>query len=110
LRSAEIPNLKEIYRDEAIGVAGLHIVIGKLVLHSEIFGRPDRLKLDKVLEIATLIDERLAAKGVTELYTWAETDEQYRWNLFTGFKPTGEEVVFDPPYVRPVYEFKKELI
>lgn len=110
MRSAEIPNLKEIYRDEAVGVAGLHTVLGKLVLHSEIFGRPDRGKLDKVLEIATLIDERLAAKGVTELYTWAETDEQYRWNLFTGFKPTGEEVLFDPPYPRPVYEFKKDLI
>lgn len=81
----------------------------KLVLHSELFGVIDRDKLQRALEVATLLDERLAARGVTELFTWAETDEQYRFNLFMGFKPTGAEVVFEQPLPNPVYEFKKDL-
>ena len=56
-----------------------------------------------------MIDEGFRSRGIDKLYTWAETDEQYRYNLFMGFKPTGEEIVFSYDYPNTVYEFVKEL-
>jgi hypothetical protein len=109
LDTQELPNLKEIFRDEDIGVAAVHILGDKLVLHSELFGRRDRQKLEQAQLISVMIDEAFKDKGVDKLYTWAETEEQYRYNIFLGYKPTGEEVVMPEDYPRKVFEFVKEL-
>lgn len=109
LDTQALPNLKELFRDEAIGCAAVHLLGDKLILHSEIFGQRDRRKLEQVQEISAMIDNSFKEKGVEKLYTWAETDEQYRFNLFLGYKPTGEEVVMPEDYPRKVFEFEKVL-
>lgn len=108
LATAELPNLKEVFYDEDIGVCAVHILGDKFILHSEIFGRRDREKLAQIQEVNAAIDNGFRSRGITEIYTWAETDEQYRYNIFLGFTPTGNEVVL-PGYDKTVYEFKKEL-
>ncbi len=55
-----------------------------------------------------MIDEGFRSRGIEKLYTWAETDEQYRYNQFLGYTPNGLEVVL-PGYDKPVYEFEKAL-
>lgn len=109
LRTGEIPNLKELFRDENLGVCGVHVLDGKLIIHSQLFGEPTKDRLARAREASIAVDEAFRARGVKEIYTWAETDEQYRYNLFLGFKPTEKEVVFDPPRENAVYEFVKEL-
>ena len=108
LATAELPNLKEIFRDEDIGVCALHLVDEKIVIHSELFGRVDKTKLSQAREVSDAIDVALKERGVQTLYTWAGTDEQYRYNLFMGFKPTGKEVTFDGK-LSGFFEFEKEL-
>jgi hypothetical protein len=85
------------------------MVDDKLVIHSEIFGERNKEKLGRVVEASLAVDEAFRQRGVAELYTWAYTDEQYRFNQFLGFTPTGREVLFDKPTTTPVYEFIKEL-
>lgn len=108
LDTAEIPNLKEIFRDETIGVVACHCIGGKFVIHSQAFTPLDKRGLEVAQELNVQIDEAFRQKGVTKLHTWAETDEQYRYNLFLGYKPTGCEVVIDG-YPQTVYEFEKDL-
>lgn len=108
LSTVETPNLKEIYRDPSLGVVAVHILGEKHVIHSEIFGDITREKIQKAQLVNTMIDEAFQRKGVDRLYTWAQTDVQYRWNLFLGYKPTGLEVVGDG-IDRPTYEFEKVL-
>lgn len=109
LDTQELPNLKEVFRDETIGICVAHLLGEKVVLHSEIYGDRDRRKLEQIQLINSMIDETMKSKGVDTLYTWAETDEQYRYNLFLGYKPTGNEVVMPEGYPNPVYEFEKVL-
>jgi len=109
LRTQEIPNLKEIFRDEAIGVCAVHVCDGKYVIHSELFGEPTKERLGQAQLVNTLIDETFKRKGVEKLHTWAITDEQYRYNMFLGYQPTGNEVVIEG-FDTPVYEFEKVLI
>ena len=96
LDTAELPNLKELFRDEAIGIAAVDLVDQKLVIHSEIYGEVDRRKLELVQVVSGKIDEAFKAKGVERIYTWSDgSDESYRYNIFMGWQPTGEEVTFD---------------
>jgi len=108
LATQEIPNLKELFYDEAIGTAAVHSLGEKYVIHSEIFGERSKEKLTTVQQISAMIDEGFRNRGINKLHTWAETEEQYRFNLFLGYKPTGNEVTI-PDYPNPVYEFEKEL-
>ena len=109
LDSAELPNLKELFRDETIGIAAADLVGEKIVLHSEIYGERDGPKLKLVQRISAMIDEAFRSKGVEKLYTYSDgTDEGYRYNLFLGFKPTGEELTIDGT-PSGYYEFEKVL-
>lgn len=101
-------SLKELFRDENIGVAACDCVGGKFVLHSELFGEATKEKLEVARQISELIDEGFRSRGVAKIYTWAETDEQYRYNLFMGYAPTGEEVTING-VPSGFYEFEKEL-
>jgi hypothetical protein len=108
LDSAEIPTLKELFRDKDIGCAAVDCLGETYVIHSEIYGKVDKEKLKQVMEINLLIDEGFRSRGVEKLTTFAITDEQYRYNMFLGYKPTGKEVeIKDCPV--PVYEFEKVL-
>lgn len=108
LDTAEVPNLKELFRDENLGVCAVHWCGEKPVIHSEVFGGFDRGKLGLIQEVNVMIDEAFRKRGISKLYTWAETDEQYRYNQFLGYKPNGKEVMI-PGYDTPVFEFEKEL-
>lgn len=109
LDSAELPNLKELFRDENIGCAAVDLVGEKLVVHSEIYGDRGREKLKMVQQVNEAIDNAFRERGVEKIYTWAQTDEQYRYNIFLGYRPTGYEVTFDG---KPsgYFEFEKVLI
>jgi hypothetical protein len=109
LDTAALPNLKELFRDETIGCCAVDLVGEKIVLHSDIYGPVGRERLGVLMEVANMIFTSLKDKGVEKLYTWAETDEQYNFNLHMGFTPTGEEVLFDPPQETPIYEFVRVL-
>lgn len=110
LDTAALPNLKELFRDETIGIAAVDTSGDKLVIHSEIYGRRDRPKLEKVQEVSLAIDEAFRTRGVERIYTWSDgTDESYRYNLFMGWKPTGEEVTLDG-VPSGCMEFEKVLI
>ena len=110
LDTAALPNLKELFRDQDVGIAAVDTSGEKLVVHSEIWGRRDRSKLEKVREVALAIDEAFRARGVEQIYTWSDgTDESYRYNLFMGWKPTGEEVTLDG-VPSGCMEFEKVLI
>lgn len=109
LDTQAIPSLKELFRDEDIGCAAYQLVGEKCVIHSQIFGRVDKSKLEKVQTINIMIDETFKRAGLSELYTWAETDEQYRFNQFLGYKPTGMEVVTTDYKGPTIYEFMKTL-
>ncbi len=106
LSSAALPNLKELFRDEDLGIAAVHILGDKFVIHSELFGEPTKEKLERARAASRMIDESFRQRGV---YTWAMTDEQYRYNIFLGYVPTEKEVTLEGVDT-PVYEFVKELI
>jgi len=110
LDTAALPNLKELFRDKDVGIAAVDTSGEKLVVHSEIYGRRDRSKLEKVQQVSAAIDDAFRAKGVERIYTWSDgTDESYRYNVFLGWKPTGEEVTFDGEPTGYM-EFEKVLI
>jgi hypothetical protein len=108
LDSAELPNLKELFRDKDIGCAAVHLVDEKIIVHSELYGKVGKEKMEVVRSVSEAIDEAFRAKGVKKLHTWAGTDEQYRYNLFLGYRPTGEEVTFDG-VPSGFFEFEKDL-
>ena len=108
LDTQEIPNLKELFRDEAIGIAALHLDGEKVVIHSEIYGDRGRRKLALVQEVNVMIDEKLKAKGIEKLTTYATTEEEYRYNVFLGYKPTGNALA-EEVGGEIVYEFEKVL-
>lgn len=110
LDSAASPNLKEVFRDKTLGCCAVDLVGEKLVIHSEIFGERTPDKLRRVREASLLVDEAFRMKGVEKLYTWAVTDEQYRFNQFLGYRPNGNEVFIEGyETIAPVYEFEKDL-
>lgn len=111
MNTAESLNLKELYRDEDLGLAVLHMVGEKFVIHSELKPKALQTKegLQRVQEISTMIDEAFKKRGVDKIYTFAETDEQYRFNHFLGWEPTGKEMELSTGDTRHFYEFQKVL-
>ena len=96
LDTAELPNLKELFRDENVGIAAVDTSGEKLVVHSEIYGRRDRQKLEAVQAASAAIDEAFRSRGVEKIYTFSDgTDEGYRYNIFLGWQPTGEEMTLN---------------
>ena len=109
---AGIPNLNLLVEDE-IGLAVSHYWGGKYVIHSELFDpSPSLDTLKRAKEISNAIDTAFKEKGITTLYTWAETEDQKRYNKFLGYTPTGKtvnETFAAKEYPRDVLEYKKEL-
>lgn len=105
------PNLNLVFEDET-GIVVCHNWQGKNVIHSELYDAPTKDSLKKAKEISEAIDTAFKTRGFNTLYTWAETEEQKRYNLFLGYSPTGEKVnstFQDKEYPREVFEYKKEL-
>lgn len=112
MNTAALPNLKELYRDETLGVAAVDMVGEKFYIHSEL--KPEALKtkegLEKIQQIGIMIDEAFRNKGIPKIYTFAETEEQYRFNIFLGWTPTGGELEHPNMNTQHFYEFEKVLI
>lgn len=60
------------------------------------------------MQINLMIDEAFRKKGIEKIYTFAITDEQYRYNQYLGYKPTGKEAII-PNFDGHAYEFEKDL-
>lgn len=79
-----------------MGIAVVDTSGEKLVIHSEIWGERDRRKLETVQEVSAMIDRAFKEKGVEKIYTFSDgTDESYRYNIFLGWQPTGEEMTIE---------------
>lgn len=102
-----------LYEDKT-GIVACHVWDGKCVIHSELYNKEptmDDLKVAK--EISDGIDQAFKEKGITKLYTWAETPIQDRYNKFLGYKATGKLVnstFNDADYPNEVREYEKELV
>lgn len=93
-------------------MAYCHFWDGKYVIHSEADCEMDLNFLKKAKKISNLIGKEFKNKGVKTIYTWAETEEQKKYNLFLGYTPTGKtvnETFTSKDYPREVYEYKKDL-
>jgi hypothetical protein len=108
-----IPNLNLLYEDER-GIVVCHQWDGKYIIHSDLYDPTFNLETLKYVKgVSDAIDNAFKAKGVKTLYTWAETEDQKRYNAFLGYKPTGETVnktFVDKDYPNEVLEYKKDLI
>lgn len=111
----ETPNLKKICEDEDF-VSFVNLITDhetdedKAVIHVHYKTDIDQRIINKSLEVMALIDESMKERGLDKLYTWAETDEQERFNRYLGFSPTGREVYIQGYYIdHPIYEYVKEL-
>lgn len=109
---SEIPNLNLLFEDEK-GIVVCHEWDNKYVIHSELYNGDLSLEnLKYAKRISDAIDSAFRAKGVKEVFTWAENDEQKRYNRFLGYRPTGQTVndtFVDKEYPYEVLEYKKEL-
>jgi hypothetical protein len=99
--------------EDDFGLAVCHEWDGKYVIHSEVYSGDFSLdNLKEVRRRSNAVDTAFKAKGIKEIYTWAENDEQKRYNLFLGYRPTGRimnETFMDKDYPFQVLEYKKDL-
>lgn len=95
------------------GVVVCHSWNGKHIIHSELYAEdPKGTDLKNAFKISAAIDNAFRRKGISTLYTWAETEQQDKYNAFLGYEPTGyivNDEFMDKDYPREVREYKKEL-
>lgn len=108
-----IPNLNLLFEDD-FGIAVCHEWQGQYIIHSEMYsGEYNLHNLKEVKRRSDAVDNAFKAKGVRTLYTWAENDQQKKYNTFLGYKPTGRimnDTFVDKDYPFDVLEYKKELL
>lgn len=97
-----------------MGIVVCHDWDDKHIIHSEIYDDKYTLENLKIAKkVSDAVDQAFKRKGVKVLHTWAETEQQKRYNLFLGYKPTGRIVndgFAEKNYPREVFEYKKDLI
>jgi hypothetical protein len=104
----EIPNLKRVYEDET-GELWLFKINEDYTLHAFV---QDCTKLSLMKHYRTIMIElcdQLKAKGIPALKTWVQTDEQYKYAMFFGFEPTGNEIQILGYTGMPFYELEIRL-
>ncbi len=104
----ETPTLKLLYEDEE-GLAYVHIVQDKLVIHSHIKVEKTLEIIKKARQISMLIDDMFKEKGVKELYTWATSEEEERYNEYLGYALTGNAITIEGYDGPEILEYRKEL-
>lgn len=104
----ETPTLRLLYEDED-GLVYVHILEGKLNIHSHIKGEKSLSMLKKARQVSMLIDEMMKEKGVKYLHTWATTDEEDEYNTFLGYTPTGYQITVEGYEGPEIVEYYKEL-
>ncbi len=113
LLSEETPNLNLIYQDDDGMAYSYDFIDGdtgehKYTIHSLYNKKIDKGLFEKIFTVSGLIEKGFKAKGVTSLYTWAETEEQDKFNKILGYEPTGS-ILNIPGYPNIVYEYKKDI-
>jgi len=108
-----IPNLNLLFEDE-VGIAVCHLWEGHYIIHSELYSGDFSLdSLKEVKRRSDAVDKAFRTKGIKTIYTWAETEEQMRYNTFLGYVPTGRVVnssFTNKDYPNQVLEYKKDLM
>lgn len=91
-------------------VADFYVNDQKVVIHSFQANEDKPVSyLKEWKQYSDLVDEAFSSRGFDELYTWAITEEQIRYNFFLGYDLTGKEVILHGWEGPPIYEFRKEL-
>ncbi len=107
-----IPNLNLLFEDD-FAIAVCHEWDDKYIIHSEMYSGDYTLdNLKEVKRRSDAIDNAFRSKGIKEIYTWAENDDQKKYNRFLGYKPTGRimnDTFVDKNYPNEVLEYRKEL-
>ena len=104
----ETPALKLLYEDEE-GLAYVHSVDNKLVLHSHYKVPKTMDTIKKARQISMLIDEMFKERGVKYHHTWATSEEEEKYNEFLGYVPTGYAVTIEGYKGPEIIEYYKEL-
>lgn len=84
------------------------MVYGVPVIHSEIEDK-SMANLKKVKEISDEIDKAFEERGYPYIETWAETEEQDRFNRFLGYKYYNIVEFIPEDYPNEVRRYRKEF-
>ena len=98
-----------VYTDDLCDIYLLDLGKDNISIHVFVLPTVDR---KTIVHYRTVLSELLVAlkdKGLSVLKAWAQTDEQYRYAMFFGFKPTGNEVTILGYAGDPIYELEMEL-
>lgn len=109
---SEIQNLNKVYEDETatVYIQDVYQDGSLLVLHVDVIPTTNREVLEHYGNIINSIYVTLAEKGVPEIETWCQTDEQIRFANHFGFdEMLGELTIDGETLFPPLYRIRKKL-